>query len=186
MFDLPSLNSNEKTLKKNTINNDLQKNWYVFYTAPRAEKIVNQELIYKGFEVFLPIVKTYRIWKNRQKKLIEKVIFPSYIFVRTTHLYLNVICNIPKISYYVNCAGIPCVVPFDSINSVKKMLRLDQEITVENKFIEGEKVQIIYGPLAGYEGILLKQHGKTKFGIEVKEINHTIFIDICTSIIKKV
>jgi transcription antitermination factor NusG len=65
------------------------------------------------------------------------------------------------------------------------MLWLGQDVTVEHNFQEGENVRVIYGPLAGYEGMLVKQKSKTRCGIKLEEINQTVFIDGCTNILEK-
>jgi len=191
-------------------------NWYVFYTCPRTEKVVYKELIYKGYEVFLPTFKTLRYWKNRQKKMIEKVLFPGYIFVYTEPFelynisrtpkvvnYINFagkpsvvpqkdieaikmnISRTPKVVNYINFAGKPSVVPQKDIEAIKMMLSLPQDVTVETDFYEGDRVKIMYGPLAGYEGILIKQKGKSKFGIQIRDINQTVFIEIKTQVLEK-
>lgn len=160
-------------------------NWYVFYTAPRAEKVAHRELSTKGYEVFLPITKTLRTWNNRQKKIIDEVLFPSYIFVNTEESYLYKICQLPKITTYIHCGGKPSKINDKCIDGIRRMLSLGQEISVESNFSEGENVRIISGPLAGYEGLLLKQQSKTKFGIHLKEINQTVFIDVATSLVEK-
>ena len=49
---------------------EIEEKWYAIYTKPRAEKHVNQRLLEKGVETFLPLQKTYRIWSDR-KKLVE-------------------------------------------------------------------------------------------------------------------
>ncbi len=165
-------------------NSHNNKNWYVFYTAPRAEKVVCQELNRKGYEVFLPTVKSLRVWKNRQKKWIEQVLFPSYIFVKTVNHKIYNIISISKIMTYIHVAGKPSIVPLKDINAIKQMLSLDKDVSVQCGFSEGERVKIISGPLIGYEGILTKQKGKTRFGIQLKEINQTVFIDICTSMLE--
>jgi transcription antitermination factor NusG len=78
-------------------------NWFVFYTCPRAEKLVNLELLKRDYEVFLPRRKMLKLWKNRQKKWVEEVIFPGYIFVYTqTHELFN-ITRIPKVVMYIHC-----------------------------------------------------------------------------------
>jgi transcription antitermination factor NusG len=161
-------------------------NWYVFYTAPRAEKVAQRELSIKGYEVFLPITKTMRVWKNRQKKIIDQVLFPSYIFVNTDESYLHKICQLPKITTVIHCGGKPSKINYKCIEGIKRMLNLNLEISVESNFSEGENVRIISGPLAGYEGILLKQQSKTRFGIQLKEINQTVCIDVCSSLVEKV
>lgn len=164
-----------------------KKSWYVFYTSPRAEKVAQQELEFRGYEVFLPITNTLRIYKSRNKRMIDQVLFPSYIFVYTKESYLHRICQISKIMTYIHCGGKPSKIPFKCIEGIKQMLNLEQEISVESNFIEGEEVRIIYGPLAGYEGVLVSQKSKTRFGIQLKEINQTVFIDVCINqIIKKI
>lgn len=171
---------------KNITKLESKKNWYIFYTAPRAEKVIKKELNKKGYDVFLPITKKLRIWKNRQKKIVDQVLFPSYIFINTEEHNLFKICQTPKIVTYIHCGGRPSKLNFESIKGIKLMLDLEQEITVEQNFTEGQNVRIIHGPLAGYEGLLVRQKSKNRFGIQLKEINQTVFIDICTtSIVKK-
>ena len=184
MPETPKLQSDTNS-EKYLLEPELKKSWYVFYTAPRAEKVIKQELEFIGYEVFLPITKTLRIWKNRQKKMVDKVLLPSYIFVHTEESYLQQICQTPKIMTYIHCGGKPSKINFKCIEGIKRILNLDQEVSVESDFNVGENVRVIYGPLAGYEGILVKQKSKTRFGIQLKEINQTVFIDICVAFIEK-
>lgn len=159
--------------------------WFIFYTSPRAEKVVCQELQKMNYEVFLPMVKTPRVWKNRQKKWVDQVLFPGYIFVNTQERELYTINRVNKVATYIHFAGKPSVVPMTEIEGIRKMLSLDQEVSVEASFKEGENVKIIDGPLVGHIGILVKQKGKTRFGIQLKEINQTVFIDVCSSMLER-
>ena len=56
--------------------------WYVLYTAPRAEKQVDQRLKKEGITTFLPLHLSPRRWSDRIK-LIEVPLFSSYIFIYT-------------------------------------------------------------------------------------------------------
>jgi len=161
-------------------------NWYVFYTYPRAEKSVYLELVKREYEVFLPIKKVLKLWANRQKKWVDQVLFPSYIFVNTQHCELHNITKTPKIVSNICCGKTPSIIASKEIDGIKKMLNLDQDIFIETNFSKGEKVRVVCGPLIGHEGILLNQKGKTRFGIQLKEINHTVFIDVCASMLEKV
>jgi transcription antitermination factor NusG len=143
-------------------------------------------LSFQGYEVFLPVIKTLRIWKNRQKKMIEQVLFPSYIFVNTQESNLFKIRQIKKVATFIGCGGKPSIVDVNCIEGLMRMLNLGQEISVEPNFTEGEEVRIICGPLAGFEGVLIKQKSKTRFGIQLKEINQTVFIDISSSVFEKI
>ncbi|MCD7962080.1 MAG: UpxY family transcription antiterminator [Rikenellaceae bacterium] len=179
------LESQSDSLKRSA-KEELNKNWFVFYTAPRAEKIVEKELFLQGYDVFLPVTKTLRTWKNRQKKIIDQVLFPNYIFVNTEISELRKICQTPKVVTYIHCGGDPSMVNSKCIESIKGMLNLGQDIFLGSGFLEGENVRIIEGPLAGYEGILMKQKSKTRFGIQLNEINQTVFVDISTHCIEKI
>jgi transcription antitermination factor NusG len=161
-------------------------NWYVFYTCPRAEKVVYNELVRSNYEVFLPVTKSLRFWKNRQKKWIEQVLFPGYIFVNAQESELHKIARTSRIVTYIHIGGKPSIIPSKEIEGIRKMLNLGESISVETNLKEGEKVRIIEGPFIGHEGILLQQKGKSRFGIQLKEINHAIFVDICTSALVKI
>lgn len=159
--------------------------WYIFYTCPRAEKLVQQKLLNRNYDVFLPMTKTLKVWKNRQKKWISQVLFPNYIFVKTDPCELYRITQIPKIVSCVACSGEPSIISSKEVEGIKEMLSFGKDITVETSFIKGERVKIVRGPLVGYEGILVEQKGKTRFGIHLTEINHTILIDINESELEK-
>ena len=80
--------------------------WYAIYTRPRAEKLVNQRLLEEGVETFLPMQKTYRKWSDR-KKLIEKPLLPSYLFVKTKVKNFHHVYRIQGIVKFVSFEGKP-------------------------------------------------------------------------------
>ncbi|MBQ0740940.1 transcriptional activator RfaH, partial [Aquimarina celericrescens] len=80
------------------------------------------------------------------------------------------ISRFPKIATCIKCGQRPSVVSPNDIDSIKKLLSLENEVSVETNYYEGESVRIIHGPLTGHEGILVKQKGKARFGIQLKEI----------------
>ena len=160
-------------------------NCFVFYTKARVERIVQMELVLRNYEVFLPLSKTLRVWNNGQKKWISKVLFPNYIFVKTTPCELYRITLMPNIICIVNCSGKPSIISAREIEQIKAILCLDKEFTVETNYTKGERVKVVKGPLRGYEGILIEQKGKTRFGFQVKDLNQTILMEISTSVLEK-
>ncbi len=164
----------------------LEKNWYVFYTLPRAEKIAFNEISIKGHEVFLPTVKEIRLWKNRQKKWIDRVLMPGYIFVYTSHDQLFDVQNIPKIVTFIHCGGKPSIIKPQEIDAIKNMIDMDASVSVDTIFCKGDPVRVVKGPLTGYEGILTNLKGKNRFGIMLEQINQTILVDINVSMLEKI
>jgi len=155
-----------------------EKKWHIFYLRPRAENRVYRTLTNLNYEVFWPVIQSIRIWKNRQRKKIKLPLFPNYLFVYTYAHELYWIKCLPQVVSYVSCGGKPSTLSDKEVEGIRRMLGLGREIIVETKFSKGERVRIVSGPLKGYEGVLVKQHSKTRFGIQFKAINHTIFIDI--------
>jgi transcription antitermination factor NusG len=185
---MPSLlksNTKQAILFERISNAQSELNWFVLYTKPRAERRVQIELASRNFEVFLPLKKDLKVWKNRQKKWVCQVLFPNYVFVKACSHELYRITQIPNIITFISCSGKPSIISTKEIERIKRIIDLGKEITVESNFTKGEKVKIVKGALIGYEGILIEQKGKARFGIQVKEISHTIFVDICVSVLEK-
>lgn len=114
------------------------------------------ELIRRGYEVYCPTISSVRIWKNRQRKVFEQPLFPNYIFVHTYEYELYTIKSLPRVVNLVALDGKPAIVSEKELEGIKQMIELEQEITVEAKFSQGEHVRIISGPLSGHEGIIIR------------------------------
>jgi transcription antitermination factor NusG len=163
----------------------VERKWYVFYLRPRTENRVYRILTNLNYEVFWPVIQSVRIWKNRQKKMIKLPLFPNYLFVYSYAHELYAIKCLPQVVGYVTCDGKPSTISGNEVEGIRRMLGLGCAITVETKFSEGERVRIVSGPLKGYEGVLVKQHSKTRFGIQLMAIDHAVFIDAARSELEK-
>lgn len=162
-----------------------ERKWYVFYLRPRTESLVYRTLTNLNYEVFYPVVQSIRIWKNRQKKKITSPLFPNYLFVYSYAHELYSIKCLPQVVSYVTLEGKPATISEKEIEGIRKLLCLGCAISVDTKFVKGERVRILSGSLKGYDGVLVKQYGKSRFGIQLKAINHSVFIDITLSELEK-
>lgn len=160
--------------------------WYVFYTYPKAEKVVNNILLHMKYESFLPMRGTIRTWKNRQTKKIYTPLFPGYIFVRADERTLYDILQVPKVCSLIKFGNKPCFIPDEDIDGIKRMVELEYDISVEHCLNEGEYVRITQGALAGFQGILVQKKGKCRFGIQLKGINQTVNVNVNASYIEKI
>ncbi len=55
--------------------------WYAIYTKSRMEKKVALRLKEAGIEAYCPVTKKKKQWSDR-KKIVEDVLFRSYVFVQ--------------------------------------------------------------------------------------------------------
>ena len=174
---------NQLTMSRN--HSASEKKWHVLYLRPRTENLVCRTLTNLNYEVFCPVIQSIRIWKNRQKKKITFPLFPNYLFVYAYPHELYLIKCIPQVVSYVAFGGKPSTISGNEIEGIRRMLAMGRAITVETKFSKGERVRILSGPLTGYEGVLVMQSSKTRFGIQLKAINHAVFIDVVQSDLEK-
>lgn len=110
--------------------------------------------------------------------MIKLPLFPNYLFVYTHAHELYSIKRLPQVVSCVTFGGKPSTISDKEIEGIRRMIGLGCAITVETKFSKGERVRILSGPLKGYEGVLVDQHSKTRFGIQFEAISHAVFIDI--------
>lgn len=131
-------------------------NWYLVYTAPRAEKQAADRLKLEGFEAYLPLNKVQRRWSDRIK-WVEMPLFPSYIFIKTDREGLFKATRLPGLSRAVYFEGVPVVVRESEIQAVRKFEEHAQgrEVTFEID----EEVKIAFGPLEGRVGKVKKVKG---------------------------
>lgn len=127
-------------------------NWYVLYTAARAEKRVEVRLKEMGVEVYLPIHRTKRRWSDRVK-MVDMPLFSSYVFVRHPEHLLWGLLGIYGVSRIVYYLGKPAVVRDYEIDAIKEFLKI-----AENKEIVsvGDTVEILSGVLESKKGEVLK------------------------------
>ncbi len=168
------------------IRSSFERKWHIFYLRPRSENRVYVVLKNLNYEVFWPVTQSVRIWKNRQKKKIRLPLFPGYLFVYTYAHELYSIKSLPQVVNYVTCGGKPSILSGKEVEGIRQMLGLGRTITVETQFARGERVRIASGPLKGYEGVMVNRHSKTRFGIQLTAIAHTILIDIARSELEKI
>lgn len=128
-------------------------NWYVLYTAARAEKQVELRIKQEGVETFLPLHLTIRKWSDRLKQ-VEVPLFSSYIFVKTTDEKLRNLLRISKVSKIVFFNNKPAIVRESEIEAIREFVELAKNEVCE--FGISEEVLIAIGPLKDISGQIMK------------------------------
>lgn len=151
------------------------KNWYIAIVNNNSEKaccerlqarIASQPEGEKDYEVYVAAQKEMREWRNGRRKLVERIIFPTLVFIRCTELMRRKeIVFLPYIKrFMVNIAGSPenghrpvAVIPDHQMRSLMRMVSdAESQITIDSRpFRRGEKVRVNGGKLMGLEGYVL-------------------------------
>ena len=171
-----------KTIK----NANSEEKWYALYTRPRAEKLVYQRLVETGIETFLPLQKTYRMWSDR-KKLVEKPLLSSYIFVKTKSKHFPEVYKTQGIVKFVTFEGHPASIPQKQIDNLRLLINSDEEIEVSSeKFAQGDNVEVVSGSLVGLTGELIKIGSKNRVVVRIDRLDQNLILKIPKTFLKRI
>jgi transcription antitermination factor NusG len=160
--------------------------WYALYTRPRAEKLVYERLVEAGIETFLPLQKVYRTWSDR-KKLIEKPLLSSYIFVNTNSKCFPVVYKTTGVVKFVSFEGQPVSIPRNQIDNLRLLINSDAEIEVScEKFAPGDNVEVVSGSLIGLTGELIKIGSKNRVVVRIDRLDQNLILKIPKAFLRKV
>jgi len=160
--------------------------WYAVYTNPRAEKLVYSRLVENGIETFLPLQKTYRMWSDR-KKLVEKPLLSSYIFVKTRSKFFPVVFQTPGVVKFVTFEGRPASIPQNQIDNLRLLINSDEDIEVSTeKFAQGDNVEVVNGSLIGLTGELIKIGSKNRVVVRIDRLDQNLILKIPKTFLKKI
>lgn len=172
--------------KMGEIVNTNNEKWYAIYTRPRAEKQVYQRLVESGVETYLPMEKTIRRWSDR-KKVVEKPLLSSYIFVKTIPKKFPVVYKTNGVVKFVSFEGQPVSIPQKQIDILRLLINSNADIEVSSEnFAKGDNVEVITGALVGLTGELIKIGTRNRFVVRIDRLDQNLILKIPRAFLKKV
>jgi transcription antitermination factor NusG len=134
--------------------------WFAIYTRPRWEKKVNQLLLQKGIEVYCPLNKVRRKWSDRIKT-VEEPLFKSYVFVKVADEERTKVRMTDGVVNFVYWDGKPAIIKEKEIQTIKRFLDEYENVEVVKMDLnEGDRVQVIAGPMMDQEGKVIEVKNK--------------------------
>jgi transcriptional antiterminator NusG len=155
--------------------------WYALWTHGHCEVLVFDQLVAKGFEAFLPRIRT---WSRRGKSrhLISEPMFPSYLFVRhvmdrASHVEILKTRGLARIlgERWDRLA----IVADEEIEAVQRILAADLPVFSHAYLRQGQRVRITDGPLADLTGILVQSKpNKGHLVISVDMLRRSVAVEV--------
>lgn len=146
--------------------------WFVAIVNSRHEKAVAQRLAAAGLESYVATQKEMRLWKNGRRKIIDRVVISSMVFVKCTEKTRRQIVALPYINrFLVNSAADrgtlsrPVATIGDAeIEKLKFMLgQSDSPVEfVPGVFRVNDTVRVIRGNLRGLVGEIRENSDGTR------------------------
>jgi transcription antitermination factor NusG len=165
----------------------MEKKWFVFYTKSRQEKKVNELLLKKKFEPFLPMQQVMRQWSDRKKK-VTVPLFNSYIFVFVEEHRISDVLQVPGIAWNIRYNDKPAVLHVNELNTIQRFIETGWLIEAGADFSQvevGDMVKVLDGPLKGAIGRLTSVHNRHQFSVVLESIGQVITAQIDKQAVRK-
>jgi transcription termination/antitermination protein NusG len=134
--------------------------WLALWTHSHCEQLVHDQVVEKGFCVFLPKVG---VWSRRRgvQRLIQTPMFPGYLFLRPRRVMDKAAyVEVSKARGLVRVLGErwdrPAMIPAEEMQAIETVEAAHQRVLPFPYLKEGQRARICKGPLAGVEGILVE------------------------------
>jgi len=167
---MPSLNNIDERMVNDSA-------WWALYTRHQHEKVVAEMLSAKGFEVFLPLYESTRLWKDRRKVLLLPL-FPCYLFVRGGLERRLHVLTTPGVHMILYCGDHVAVIPEVEIEAIQKAVSGPFRVEPHPFLKCGMRVRVTRGALEGVEGILIRKKNTCRLVLSVEMLAQSVAVEV--------
>lgn len=151
--------------------------WWALYTRHQHEKVVADMLSAKGLDVFLPLYKSVRRWKDRQKHL-WMPLFPCYVFVRGGLAHRLSIVTTPGVHMVLSRGEQVAIIPDEEMQAIRLAVGGPYRIEPHPLLKCGDRMRITRGSLKGVEGILVRKKNIFRLVLTVEMLAQSVAVEI--------
>ena len=151
--------------------------WYALRTRSRHEKRVHDQLTAQGIESFLPLIERWRQWKDR-RKLVAFPLFPGYCFARFAGAQRIAVLRAVGVVQIVGNREGALPVPDEEVAGIQRLVTSTLPYDPHPYLEAGMRVEVIQGPLAGLQGILVRKGSRARFVISVNLIQQAAAVEL--------
>jgi len=152
-------------------------NWYAIYVRSSHEVQVANRFISRGIEHYLPQYQVEHRWKNRCTRKLDLPLFPGYIFARILRSERVRVLEVPSVLYVVGTAGRPTPLAESEIEAMRSGLQVRNALP--HPFLKvGERARIRRGPLAGMEGVILRDNNSLRVVLSLDLILQSVSVEV--------
>jgi transcription antitermination factor NusG len=151
--------------------------WYAVHTRSRHEKAIAARLDSQSTEVFLPLHRARHTWKNGVHAEVDLPLFPCYLFARIDIQDRLRLLQTPGVIGLAATSAQPTAIPNEDIALMRAATaKLEAE---PHPYLNcGDRVRVVYGPLAGLEGILTRRKQACRVVLSIEAIMRSIAVEV--------
>lgn len=138
--------------------------WFLIYCKPRQEALAAKNLERQGYEVYLPLLRQRRRGQANAGWCVAPM-FPRYLFIHLDQESDNwkPIRSTIGVSRMVVFGDVPARVPDTFVDALRAQAGENGiHESGQGRFVAGETVMIVGGPMAGYEAVFKARTAKER------------------------
>jgi transcription antitermination factor NusG len=155
--------------------------WYAIWTRSHCERLVAQQLAAKGFQPFLPEMAV-RSRKADPTPIVQRPMFPGYLFLKHSmekHSYIEILKARGVVRILEGGWNRLTPIADEEMHAVERLL--DSGATVQSLpyFSQGDRVRVVEGPLAGVEGLFVRdKKNRGRLVVSVKLLQTSVAVEV--------
>jgi transcription antitermination factor NusG len=154
--------------------------WYAIWTRSHCERLVAQQLLAKGFQAFLPEMAIRS--RKSEGTSVQRPMFPGYLFLRhemEKHAYVEVL----KARGVVRIleGGWNRLTPIDDeeMRAIERVIDSGVPVSSLPYFHQGDRVRVVEGPLAGLEGLFVRDKpNRGRLVVSVRLLQTSVAVEV--------
>ncbi len=158
--------------------NNMKYQWHAIYTRMNHEKTIENELLEKNIEVYLPKKRVLHQWSDR-KRWIEEPLFRPYLFVCVSAKEYQKVLDVPSVISYICFCGKAAVIPPEQIDLIKVLVQEQYLFDIScHPLQHGQKVKIANGALKGFSGEVIETKNNHKIQVYIEALSCSIIFEV--------
>ena len=156
--------------------------WYAIWTRSHCERLVAQQLQAKGFQPFLPEM-AIRSRKPDAAPVVQRPMFPGYLFLKHSmekHSYIEILKARGVVRILEGGWNRLTPIADHEMSAIERVIESGTPVLAHPYFTQGDRVRVVEGPLAGVEGVFVrdkKNRGRLVVSVNLLQTSLAIEVD---------
>ena len=160
---------------------DQDTSWYAIWTRSNCERLVADQLSAKGFAPFLPEMGA-RSRRNGKTHVVQVPMFPGYLFIRHAmekHSYIEILKARGVVRILERGWSQLTPVADEEVNAIQQLVESGVPVFPHVYFREGDQVRVVEGPLAGMQGVFVRDKpNKGRLVVSVNLLQTSVAVEV--------
>jgi len=155
--------------------------WYAIWTRSNCERLVAEQLSAKGFAAFLPEMSA-RSRRNGKSHVVQVPMFPGYLFLRHAmekQSYIEILKARGVVRILERGWTQLTPVATEEVDAIQRLVASGAPVFPHAYFREGDRVRVVDGPLAGLQGMFLRDKpNKGRLVVSVNLLQTSVAVEV--------